>query len=289
MFLQSFISDKDRANRARTSKKSLGRYIKEIGWIVLMIPGSIYIALTCLIREVKIGDSERIKSLEPGREFETDILVMPLAELHRNNPASTKKKEIGNRFLLMTHVGFDPRITAPCGETLGESIKIPGLENLRFVPDSFSTDFASIPAPLQVLVGAPTGSYCRAAVVHDWFYAYHHDGSMLGRKHCDQAMLKLMRQDGTAPWRRAMIYAGVRLGGGFAYLNAPAKLDRMLEGQQRDYFKFWYMRSKSFLLTYNIAQFEGPLLTVFERGHSMEVANRLQQIAQELIAREMEG
>ena len=85
----------------------------------------------------------------------------------------------------------------------------------------FLTDFASIPPLLQYVVGGPLGRYGRAAVIHDWAYAKHFDRSHSGRRDCDLAMLRLMREDNTKPWQRALIYAGVRIGGGIPFYRAP--------------------------------------------------------------------
>lgn len=81
----------------------------------------------------------------------------------------------------------------------------------------FLTDFASIP------MGAKTGAYTRAAIVHDWAYSYYPIRTAKGRKICDLEMLNIMRADDCQPFMRAIIYSGLRLFGGMAFLKAPSR------------------------------------------------------------------
>ncbi len=88
---------------------------------------------------------------------------------------------------------------------------------VRSIDPPFLTDFASIP------MGAKTGAYTRAAIVHDWAYSYYPMRTGKGRKICDLEMLNIMRADRCQPFKRAIIYSGLRLFGGMAFLKAPAR------------------------------------------------------------------
>lgn len=83
------------------------------------------------------------------------------------------------------------------------------LNRLITVEPGFLTDFASVPR-LPVLYWLFGDTSHRAAVIHDWLF-HHHEV-------CDEAMankvlLEAMTVEGIPAWRRAGIYAGVRIGG----------------------------------------------------------------------------
>lgn len=88
---------------------------------------------------------------------------------------------------------------------------------IRSIQPPFLTDFASIP------LGPKTGAYTRAAIVHDWLYSYYPLRTISGRRICDLEMLNIMRSDKCPPLKRALIYSGLRLFGGMAFLQAPSK------------------------------------------------------------------
>lgn len=101
------------------------------------------------------------------------------------------------------------------------------------VPAGFKTDFASIP-PLSLIGGVfasvafvagwqwlfwaamavvlishlllHTGSYTRAAVIHDWLYSTR----QLSRSASDWALFEAMRACGTHLWKRCVIWLAVR-------------------------------------------------------------------------------
>jgi Protein of unknown function (DUF1353) len=106
------------------------------------------------------------------------------------------------------------------------------------VPAGFKTDFASIPPVcsiglLVLLAGysipslfwlgvlliaiSPkllhTGSYSRAAVIHDYIYKTR----MFCRKNCDGILYEAMGDCGTAMWKRLLIWANVRMFGWMFY------------------------------------------------------------------------
>jgi hypothetical protein len=76
------------------------------------------------------------------------------------------------------------------------------------VPAGFKTDLASIPQVFWRVL-PPVGKYDAAAVVHD--FLYQHNG--VTRAQADATLSEAMAVLGTPSWQRAIIYAGVRVGG----------------------------------------------------------------------------
>jgi Protein of unknown function (DUF1353) len=87
------------------------------------------------------------------------------------------------------------------------------LERIVRVPSGFETDFASIPRILWAIL-PPTGSYGKAAVLHDYLYRTH---GACTRGQADRALLELMVALGVSWWTCLIIYLGVRIGGHFSY------------------------------------------------------------------------
>lgn len=81
------------------------------------------------------------------------------------------------------------------------------------VPAGFVTDFASVPKVLWNLL-PPTGSYGKAAVIHDFLYRT--DGAAT-RAEADAILLEAMAALGVGWWTRRTIYYGVRIGGHWSY------------------------------------------------------------------------
>ena len=207
------------------------------------------------------------------------ICVIPLAEFGRLGASISLAPNADNRFVLIQHVTFDINRTQPVGESLDPSFK-PPLEShphLRLVSGGFITDFASIPLVLRKIAGSPFGSYSRAAVVHDWAYANHFDGTHAGRKDCDRAILSLMRDDGTEPWRRALIYVGLRIGGGLAFREAPYNQEELIKLYTQENFSAWYMHANTMLLTFLGQQLEG--IGVLEKGWTAQTNKQIQHAA----------
>ena len=97
----------------------------------------------------------------------------------------------------------------------------------------FVTDFASVPWPFWSFI-RPWGNWGKAAVVHDWLYqkqerykkglAYGTGPrdvpitlSPVSRKEADDIFLEAMIVLGVAPWRRRLMYWGVRAFGWLAW------------------------------------------------------------------------
>ena len=76
------------------------------------------------------------------------------------------------------------------------------------VPAKYVTDLASVPRLLWNIV-PPIGKYDCAAVIHDWLY----QKGTVTRDQADAVLLEGMRVYGIKKSLRAVIYAGVRVGG----------------------------------------------------------------------------
>lgn len=87
------------------------------------------------------------------------------------------------------------------------------------VPEGFETDFASIPRGLWNVL-PPTGSYGKAAVIHDFLYRRMWGTS---RADADRIFLEGMEVLGVNWLIRRAIYRAVRLFGGSAYRKGQGK------------------------------------------------------------------
>ena len=92
-----------------------------------------------------------------------------------------------------------------------------GWEFVRIEP-GFVTDFASIPRPLWS-IWPPTGSYGKAAVIHDALYVLPYvqraDGAMrrIVRREADAIFNEGMTVLGVNGFTRRTLYAGIRMAG----------------------------------------------------------------------------
>ncbi len=82
-----------------------------------------------------------------------------------------------------------------------------------YVPAGFLTDFASVPR-LMWRVMPPTGTYGKAAVVHDFLYR---TAGMATKAEADSVFLEAMTALGVNRVVRYSMYWGVRLFGGCSY------------------------------------------------------------------------
>lgn len=85
------------------------------------------------------------------------------------------------------------------------------------IPKGFVTDFASM--PLNVIFRSPGGKWDKPAVVHDLLYRrgwieHEQHRQIITREDADQIFREAMEVADVDPFRRTIIYAGVRLGGG---------------------------------------------------------------------------
>ena len=89
------------------------------------------------------------------------------------------------------------------------------------VPPGFVTDLTSVPAVFRWLVSR-AGPWLEAAVLHDYLYVAWQSIPQRGarapdRRFADTVMLAAMTAKGVAAWRRYLIFAAVRFGGGRGY------------------------------------------------------------------------
>jgi hypothetical protein len=94
------------------------------------------------------------------------------------------------------------------------------------VPESYVTDFASIPAIARGLF-PPFGRHAKAAVLHDWLY---HVGQPGLKDFSDRIFLDAMDELGVSWARRQTMYRAVRLGGGGGYRKAEEDPSQWTEG-----------------------------------------------------------
>ena len=85
------------------------------------------------------------------------------------------------------------------------------------VPPGFRTDLASVPR-LPVIFWLTGDTSSEAAVVHDFLYSTH----PVPRVIADAVLREASEVTGVPAWRRWMIWAGVRIGGGSHWDPAPA-------------------------------------------------------------------
>lgn len=89
-------------------------------------------------------------------------------------------------------------------------------DELRDIRADGVTDLASIPWPARGLL-PPDGPWVKAAVIHDAGYVTRGWGGRMTRKQVDQLLKEAMEVLGVPAWKRAVIYAAVRVGGRNAF------------------------------------------------------------------------
>lgn len=81
------------------------------------------------------------------------------------------------------------------------------------IPSGFLTDFASVPMIFWNIF-SPTGSYGKAAVIHDFLYRGPH---VVSKDTADKVFNEAMKALGTGFFTRTILYNAVRVFGGPAY------------------------------------------------------------------------
>lgn len=95
------------------------------------------------------------------------------------------------------------------------------------VPEGFITDLASVPR-LPVVYWL-TGATCdEAAVVHDFLYTT----QVVTREMADAVLSEASAVMGVPTWRRGLMWAGVRVGGGSHWVDRGEPKDVALTGAQ---------------------------------------------------------
>ena len=80
------------------------------------------------------------------------------------------------------------------------------------VPNGFRTDFASVPVGFRWLVPV-VGRFGWASVVHDWLYSC----PAIERREADMVFRRALLALQIRPWRRFLLWMGVRLFGWIRY------------------------------------------------------------------------
>lgn len=91
------------------------------------------------------------------------------------------------------------------------------------VPGGFETDFASVPRLIVTYAFVGNTAHA-AATVHD--YLYRTPEEPFTRKDADDVMSEAMVATDIPGWRRGLIYAGVRMGGGGAFKERSVQWTR---------------------------------------------------------------
>ncbi len=86
------------------------------------------------------------------------------------------------------------------------------------VPEGFVTDLASVPWFGRWAVSVD-GDHTKAAIIHDWLYvtASAEDFPNVTRRDADRVFLEALKVRGVPAWKRNLMYAAVRVGGGRAF------------------------------------------------------------------------
>lgn len=108
----------------------------------------------------------------------------------------------------------DSRTTATLVRTFGYRDQVEKLEIV--VPETFLTDFASIPDLARSVI-SPFGRHAKAAVVHDWLYAIGEPGL---RDTADRIFLHAMTELSVDKSVRDLMFAAVQVGGKTAWRRA---------------------------------------------------------------------
>jgi putative uncharacterized protein FNV0804 len=111
------------------------------------------------------------------------------------------------------------------------------------VPKNFTTDYASVPKALQVIIHKE-GTHSEAAVVHDFLYSRYNDTG-INRKLADKIFLFIMKECGVPFTRRITMYLSVRSFGGIFYMpkdnNEGYRDEAIIDNSEvaKEYYKLW--------------------------------------------------
>ncbi|MGF6549288.1 DUF1353 domain-containing protein [Paraburkholderia youngii] len=87
------------------------------------------------------------------------------------------------------------------------------------VPTGFLTDLASVPRiPIAYLLAGGTSN--EASVVHDFLYST----QPVTRAIADAVLREASAVTGVPAWRRWLMWAGVRVGGRFHWIDTPSRI-----------------------------------------------------------------
>jgi len=102
------------------------------------------------------------------------------------------------------------RLTAP--------LLYSGHWQMFYIPEGFTTDFASVPPCFWWFV-TPRGRHELAAVLHDWLYVR----GCVSRKDADGIFRRVMREHGVGWFKRWAMYRAVRAFGGPIWRKARSR------------------------------------------------------------------
>lgn len=96
---------------------------------------------------------------------------------------------------------------------LHEEVRYIGEKDEFIVPAGYRTDFATIPR-IAVWLIPRFGSYTKAAILHDWLITEYLDrgSSRVTSNDVDNLFRRALRELRVPPWRRTLMWTGVRWG-----------------------------------------------------------------------------
>jgi hypothetical protein len=93
------------------------------------------------------------------------------------------------------------------------------------IPSGYRTDFATVPWFVQWLVPR-TGVWTLAATLHDWFITDGIPAGLITSRQTDGVFRRVLREEGTDPVRRWLMWAAVRTAAPFSKGRRPSQFWR---------------------------------------------------------------
>jgi Protein of unknown function (DUF1353) len=103
---------------------------------------------------------------------------------------------------------------------LWEELRYQGDEEEFIVPQGFLTDFATIPR-IAVWLIPRFGAWTKAAVLHDWLLVGHVRKGLMSSVDADNLFRRVLREEGVPPYRRNLMWTGVRWAALFSKYRRP--------------------------------------------------------------------
>ncbi len=98
---------------------------------------------------------------------------------------------------------------------LTEPLRYVGEREEFIVPEGFVTDFATIPR-IAVWLIPRFGAYTKAAILHDWLLTERLPAGLITSVDVDNLFRRALRELRVPPWRRTLMWTGVRWGALFS-------------------------------------------------------------------------
>ncbi len=116
---------------------------------------------------------------------------------------------------------FTVRRVDPIRWELQRDLVYEGRRQRFVIPKGYVTDFATVPWFVQWLIPR-TGVWTLAAVLHDWLITDEIPAGRISSRDTDGMFRRVLREEGTGPIRRWLMWAGVRLAAPFSSSRRPS-------------------------------------------------------------------